>query len=191
VFRTGAMAAQATGVCVHTTVWVSASVATAVARRARKLAGDCPDVATATNALAQAAADHRVKLTPNDVAISRAQAAAMKLSAYLAGRGVLRDFNAAFKQRHEAAAMQGKGFMSYRAAETRLRRALIPMLANGGTIGRDHCSSKSSPLKPRSFCGLFAATREWRVARHLPPNWGTLYDCGRSAEGKGYWNSGV
>jgi len=59
----------------------------------------------------------------------------MKLDAYLLGRGVLRDFNAAFKQRREAAAMQGKGFMSYRAAESGLRRALIPMLANGGTIG--------------------------------------------------------
>jgi hypothetical protein len=59
----------------------------------------------------------------------------MKLDAYLVGRGVLRDFNAAFKQRREAAAMRGKGFMSYRAAESRLRRALIPMLANGGTLG--------------------------------------------------------
>ena len=49
-FRTGAMAAQAAGVHVHTTVWVSASVATAIARRARKLAGDSPDVATATEA---------------------------------------------------------------------------------------------------------------------------------------------
>ena len=58
----------------------------------------------------------------------------MKLDAYLAGRGVLRDFNAAFKQRREAAA-QGKGFMSYKAAEVRLRRALIPMLVSGGTIG--------------------------------------------------------
>jgi hypothetical protein len=135
VFRTGAMAAQAAGVPVHTTVWVSASVATAVARRARKLAGDCPDVATATEALAQAAADHRVKLTPNDVAISRAQAAATKLDAYLSGRGMLRDFNRAFKQRREAATMRGEGFMSYRAAEVRLRRALIPMIVNGGNVG--------------------------------------------------------
>jgi hypothetical protein len=135
VFRTGAMAAQVAGVHVHATVWVSASVATAVARRARKLAGDSPDVATATQALAQAAADLRVKLTPNDVAIERARNAAIKLDAYLSGRGVLRDFNAAFKHRREAAAMQGKGLMSYRAAESRLRRALVPLLVNGGTIG--------------------------------------------------------
>jgi hypothetical protein len=135
-FRTGARAAEVSaGVDVHATVWVSASVATAVARRARKLAGDCPDVATSTNALAQAAADYRVKLTPNDVAISRAQSAAMRLDAYLSGCGVLRDFNRAYKQHRTVATMRGEGFMSYRAAESRLRRALVPMLANGGTIG--------------------------------------------------------
>ena len=77
-------------------------------------------------------------LTPNDVAIERAQAAAQKLDAYLAnlhGNGVLRDFNRAFKQHRTAATMRGEGFMSYKAAESRLRRALIPMLVNGGTIG--------------------------------------------------------
>jgi hypothetical protein len=132
-----------------------------------------------------------VKLTPNDVAISRAQAAAMKLSAYLAGRGVLRDFNAAFKQRREAAAMQGKGFMSYRAAETRLRRALIPMLANGGTIGPrslfEQIFTPETPKFLRPFRGHSRVAGCSSFAREL----GTLYDCGRSAEGKGYWNSGV
>jgi hypothetical protein len=120
------------------TYWVSASLATAVARRARKLAGDSPDMAAATQALAQAAADLRVTLTPNDVAIERAQSAARELDAYLGslGRnGVLRDFNRAFKQRRTEAAMRGEGFMSYKAAESRLRRALIPMLVNGRTIG--------------------------------------------------------
>jgi hypothetical protein len=143
VFRTGAMAAQVAGVPVHATYWVSANLATAIARRARKIAGarspfrnggsgNIPDVATATQALAQAAADLRVKLTPNDVAIERARNAAIKLDAYLAGRGMLRDFNAEYRRRREAA---GGRFMSYGAAQTRLRRALIPMLANGGTIG--------------------------------------------------------
>ena len=137
-FRTGAKAADTAGVCVPTTVWVSASLATAVARRARKLAGDSPDVATATEALAQAAADHRATLTPDDVAIERARSAGRKLNAYLANlhrSGVLKDFNRAFKQRRAEAAMRGEGFMSYKAAESRLRRALIPMLAGGRTIG--------------------------------------------------------
>jgi hypothetical protein len=130
-FRTGAKAAETAGVCVHTTVWASATLATAVARRARR----SPDVATATEALAQAAADHRTTLTPDDVAIERARSAGRKLDAYLANlhrSGVLRDFNRAFKQRRTEAAMRGEGFMSYKAAESRLRRALVPMLVNGG-----------------------------------------------------------
>jgi hypothetical protein len=74
LFRTGAMAAQAAEASVHTTVWVKAEVATAVARRARKLAGDSPNVAAAMEALAQAAADYRVKLTPKRRCdLSRAQ----------------------------------------------------------------------------------------------------------------------
>jgi hypothetical protein len=133
-FRTGARAAEVSaGVSVPATYWVSAEVATAVARRARKIAGDSPDVATATDALALAAAQCRVKLTPNDIAIERAQGAARKLDAYLSGHGVLREFNRAFKRRREAATMQGKGFMSYGAAASRLRKALIPMLAGART----------------------------------------------------------
>jgi hypothetical protein len=147
VFRTGAMAAQAAGVHVHTTVWVSASVATAVARRARKIAGakstlasvgsdNGPDVATATQALAHAAADYRVKLTPNDVAISRARSAASRidsqLEAMMAGGG-LRSFNAEYKRRREAA---GGKFMSYKAAQMRLRQAIVPHLIEGRSINR-------------------------------------------------------
>ena len=115
--------------------WIDARMAVPVARAARSLAGDNQDVSAATAALHRAAASLRVALTADAVAIERARSAAMKLDAYLSGRGVLRDFNAAFKQRREAAAMQGKGSMSYRATEVRLRRALIPMLVNGGTIG--------------------------------------------------------
>ena len=54
----------------------------------------------------------------------------MRLDAYLSGRGVLRDFNSEYRRRREAA---GGRFMSYKAAESQLRRALIPMLVNGGT----------------------------------------------------------
>jgi hypothetical protein len=115
--------------------WIDARMAVRVARAARTAAGDNPDVSAATAALHRAAASLRVALTADNIAVERARNAAMRLDAYLSGRGVLRDFNAAFKQRREAAAMQGRGFMSYKAAEVRLRRALIPMLANGGTIG--------------------------------------------------------
>jgi hypothetical protein len=112
--------------------WIDARMAVPVARAART-AGDNPDVSVATAALHRAAASLRVALTADNIAVERARNAAMRLDAYLSGRGVLRDFNAAFKQRREAAAMQGKGFMSYWAAETRLRKALIPMLAGAHT----------------------------------------------------------
>jgi hypothetical protein len=149
-FRTGAMAAQGAEASVHTTVWVSASVATAVARRARKIAGakstaravgsdNGPDVATATEALAQAAADLRVKLTPNDVAIERARNAASRidsqLEAMMAG-GMLRTFNAEYKRRRMQAAANGQGFISFRLATARLRQAIVPHLIEGRSINR-------------------------------------------------------
>jgi hypothetical protein len=133
------MAAQAAGVRVHTTCWVNAEVATAVARRARKLAGDSPDVATAMEAIAQAAADYRVKLTPNDVAISRAratlQAIDSQLEAMMAG-GMLRMFNAEYKRRRMKAAANGQGFLSFRVATVRLRQAIVPHLIQGRSINR-------------------------------------------------------
>jgi len=136
VFRTGAMAAEVSaGASVHTTFWVSAEVATAVARRARKLAGDSPDVATAMEALAQAAAQCCVKLTPNAVAIERARSAAARIENHLdamMANGGLRMFNAEYRRRREAA---GGKFMSYKAAQTRLRRAIVPRLIAGGSVG--------------------------------------------------------
>jgi hypothetical protein len=139
VFRTGERAAEAAGVSVHTTVWVSASVATAIARRARKLAGDSPDVATATQALAQAAADHRVTLTPHATAMARARSAAARidsqLDAMMAGGG-LRSFNAEYKRRRMQAAANGQGFISFRLATARLRQAIVPHLIEGRSINR-------------------------------------------------------
>ena len=118
--------------------WIDARMAVPVARAARALAGDNPDVSEATAALHRAAASLRVALTADDVAIERARGAAMKLDAYLEslGRsGVLRDFNRAFKQHRTAARTRGEGFMSYKVAEQRLRKALVPMLVNGRSVG--------------------------------------------------------
>jgi hypothetical protein len=52
--------------------WLPETQAWAIVKQARQDAGRSPDAATAARALAQAAADHRTTLTPNDVAISRA-----------------------------------------------------------------------------------------------------------------------
>jgi hypothetical protein len=86
----------------------------------------------------QAAADHRQTLTPNDVANTRARDAAGRIDAYLkamTANDPLREFNRAYKQHRMAATARGEGFMSYATATARLRRALIPLLVNGRTIG--------------------------------------------------------
>ena len=67
----------------------------------------------------------------------RAGEAAAKLDRYmdsLRGTGVLREFNRAFKRRRMEAMLNGRGFMNYKAAELRLRRALIPLLQGGGNV---------------------------------------------------------
>jgi hypothetical protein len=60
--------------------WLPETHARAVVRQARRDAGRNPDAATAARALAQAAADHRQTLTPDDVAISRARDAANRIT---------------------------------------------------------------------------------------------------------------
>jgi hypothetical protein len=86
----------------------------------------------------QAAADHRTTLTPNDVAISRARDAAIRIDSYLKAmmaNGTPREFNRAFERRRMEAIANGHGFMTFARATARLRKALIPLLANGRTIG--------------------------------------------------------
>src|SRR5437879_6258403 len=100
--------------------WLPETQALAIVRQARRDAGRSPDAATVARAVAQAAADHRQTLTPHDAAISRAGDAATRLDRYmesLRGRGVLKEFNRAFKLRRMAATACGEGFMAYKVAE--------------------------------------------------------------------------
>lgn len=118
--------------------WVLETQARAIVKQARRDAGASPDAATAGRALAQAAADQRATLTPHDVAISRAGEAARTIEQYmqsLRGTGTLKEFNRAYKQHRMAATARGERFMTYKIAEARLRRALIPLLVGGRTIG--------------------------------------------------------
>jgi hypothetical protein len=66
--------------------------------------------------------------------VRRAGEAATKLDGYIAmrARGAMREFTKTYKRRRLVATMRGEGFMSYAVAELRLRRALIPLLVNGG-----------------------------------------------------------
>jgi hypothetical protein len=117
--------------------WVRETDARSIVKHARRDAGRSPDAARAGRALAQAAADHRQTLTPNDVAMARAGVAVTKLDAYLEslrGTGTLKEFNRAFKQHRVAAMAHGQGFMMYKVAQARLRAALIPLLVAGKTV---------------------------------------------------------
>jgi hypothetical protein len=109
--------------------------------------------------VAQAAADHRVVLTPHDVAMSRTGEMAKKLDTYiesLRARGAMREFTKAYKRHRVAAAERGEGFMSFKIAEQRFRRALIPLLMNGG-----------QPVAGASlFAQIFDARRKARHRNH-------------------------
>jgi hypothetical protein len=137
VFRTGPLA-KSRDIPSGRIFWISAQQAKPIVRRARKNAGPAPNLTSASTALHEAAADQRATLTPHDVAMSRAGDAATKLDRYLEslrGTGTLKEFNRAFKEHRMAAMARGQGFMTYKVAQARLRRALVPLLANGRTIG--------------------------------------------------------
>ena len=65
-------------------MWLREDEATAVMRKARKLAGRSPDLTKATSALTKAASDQRVTLTEHAVAMMRAGEAAKRLDAFIA-----------------------------------------------------------------------------------------------------------
>ena len=118
--------------------WLPETNVRAIVRQARKLAGESPDATTAARALAQAATDQRVTLTPNDVAMSRAGQAAGRIEQYIdsmRAKGAMREFTRAYKRRRMEAAANGQGFMTCAAAEARLRKALIPLLVGGQNVG--------------------------------------------------------
>jgi hypothetical protein len=121
--------------------WISATAAKPIVRLARKLAGPAPNLTSAATALHEAASDLGATLTPHATAIERAGNAATKLNAYFESMrrsGQLAQFNKQYKQRRTEATANGRGFMSWSTAMTRLKRALVPLLMNGGkqpTVG--------------------------------------------------------
>jgi hypothetical protein len=108
--------------------------ARSVAARARAIVGDNPDTDAAISALQEAATECRSTLTSNDVAMTRAANAAERLDRYmdsLKGSGTLKQFTHTYRLWRKAAA-RGEGFMPFSVAELRFKRALIPLLMNGG-----------------------------------------------------------
>jgi hypothetical protein len=116
--------------------WIDARLAASVARLARKNLDKRLTISGVSIELQRAAAMKGAQLTTDAVATSRAQFAAEKIGSYLsdmAKNGGLAEFNREYKRRREAA---GGRFMSYKAAETRLRRALIARLAGRRPTGQ-------------------------------------------------------
>jgi hypothetical protein len=110
------------------------SDARAVVTLARKLAGNGDAIA----ALHRAASEKRATLTPHDTVMARAGDAAKRLDAYIDGlraRGAMKEFTKAYRRHRLAAMERGEGFMTFKIAEARLRKALIPLLVGGRTIG--------------------------------------------------------
>ena len=117
--------------------WLPHASARPVLKLARGRAGKTPDAEAAISALAMAAQELRVTLTPHDVAISRAVEAAAKLDRYFEAMrrsGQLAMFNQQYRQRRMEAVACGRGFMSWSAAMARLRAALIPLLIGNATV---------------------------------------------------------
>ena len=115
--------------------WIAGQDAKPVVKVARRLAGKDQNVGDAVVSLKKAAVECRATLTPHGVAISRARVAAERLDAFMSsmrGTGVLKEFTRTYKRRRIAAVEHGKGFMSYKVAELRFKRALIPLLLNNG-----------------------------------------------------------
>jgi hypothetical protein len=99
--------------------WITAAMAPRVASAARQCAGAEPDLPAATAALARAAASLGATLTPDDIAISRANAAVVRLDSMveqMRRSGQLQEFNSRYKGGRAAAAPVGQGFMGYAPA---------------------------------------------------------------------------
>jgi hypothetical protein len=104
--------------------WLPADQAGVVLTLARQAGGDVEGAASKAGIVL---ADHATVLV-------RAEAAVAKISIRLdqaQKTGVLHAFNAEFRRRRLEATEQGTGFMSYRQARARLRRALIEIAATG------------------------------------------------------------
>jgi hypothetical protein len=115
--------------------WLPATQATAVGRAARQLAGPDADVTRLSEAIHEAARRRRVALTPHDVAMARAaqHATAVDRALEILRRsGELRRFNREYQQRREWAQARQERFVGYGVAFSRLRKAVMAIMASGG-----------------------------------------------------------
>ena len=70
--------------------------------------------------------------------------------ASMQGIGILKLFNAEFKQRRVAATARGEGFITFAVVMTRLRTALIPLL-----VADEHGGKNRPPIGQSMFQNIF------------------------------------
>jgi hypothetical protein len=117
--------------------WIAAQDAQRVASGARRLAGEGAEVSEVIEAVQRSAGSLRAALTPDEVAIRRAADSMMRLDAKIEAMkrdGTLRDFGARYKAARMRAKSEGRGYLSYNQALSRLKKLLIPALTSGQPI---------------------------------------------------------
>jgi hypothetical protein len=85
-----------------------------------------------------------IALTPHDRVVDRAVERTVAIERALQKAqdiGLLKFFNGKYKRRRQAARAGGKGFMSFTAAQRRLRAAVAGAIARGGELDRSLVAS--------------------------------------------------
>jgi hypothetical protein len=81
----------------------------------------------------------RIQLTAHDRVLERVRERTQRLDEALARAqddGLLKTFNIAFRKRRLAARQAGQRFMTFSAAQRRLRQTITEVIANGGVVDR-------------------------------------------------------
>jgi hypothetical protein len=112
-------------------LWLPGSQARKVAAEARFIAGANPNIVSLTLAIHVAAKEYKTQATPHDAAVQRATEAIKQLDITFERGGELQTFNKIFAERRRQRRSLGLGFMSYEAALVKLKRGLVPVLAQG------------------------------------------------------------
>lgn len=111
--------------------WVTNQTQAIQITRAARSHGLQTDKAMAERVLQTAASSYGVQLTTNVVVMTRATIATTRLREIiemLDQTGMLRDFKKAYRLHRLAATARGDGFMTYKTAMQRFRRAMIMLL---------------------------------------------------------------
>jgi hypothetical protein len=115
--------------------WLPGTQVRKVAAKARVIAGkDDLTVDRLVAAIHAAAKEYRTEATPHDTAVRRAAKSIEQLDVtfeQMRKEGQLQVFNQLFARQHEQRHSLGLGYMSYNTALMKLKRALIPVLAQG------------------------------------------------------------